>query len=372
MILDLFAGPGGWSVGAGHLGLSDIGIEKDAAACATRRAAGHLTIRADVATYPTAPFAGKVVGLIASPPCQDFSLAGKGAGLAGDRGQLVWQVLRWADALQPVWIACEQVPPVLELWQHMAYTMRGWGYRTWTGILNAADYGVPQTRRRAFLLARLDGPVVPPAPTHVQDASEGLFGTLAPWVTMAEALGWDGGSFVQRERSGDRAKEGFDPGVIPAQALTSKARSWVVKTGANSMKHSRTGSKAGDGGVVPYERPIDQPAPTLDSKVGSAWKIEPSQEWAFGRPATTVVGSFNPDVIAAPGYRTTVSRQNAEGSVRVTVAEASVLQSFPPDYPWQGSRTKQFEQIGNAVPPLLAAHVLSAVIGLRMTGRESA
>ena len=44
--------------------------------------------------------------------------------------------------------------------------------------------------------------------------------------------------------------------------------------------------------------------------------------------------SRKPEVIAAPGYRTTVSRQNAEGSVRVTVQEAGVLQSYPADFPW--------------------------------------
>ncbi|MCY0963541.1 DNA cytosine methyltransferase, partial [Streptomyces sp. H27-H5] len=73
-ILDLFAGPGGWSEGLRALGLRDIGIEIDASSCATRAAAGHTTIRADVAAYPTAPLHGKVTGLIASPPCQTFSL----------------------------------------------------------------------------------------------------------------------------------------------------------------------------------------------------------------------------------------------------------------------------------------------------------
>ena len=70
-ILDLFAGPGGWSEGLRALGLRDIGIEWDEAACATRKAAGHLTIRADVANYPTEPFIGKVTGLIAFRDC-DF------------------------------------------------------------------------------------------------------------------------------------------------------------------------------------------------------------------------------------------------------------------------------------------------------------
>jgi DNA (cytosine-5)-methyltransferase 1 len=67
-----------------------------------------------------------------------------------------------------------------------------------------------------------------------------------------------------------------------------------------------------------------------------------------------------------------VSRQNAEGSVRVTVQEAGILQSFPPDFPWQGSKTKQYLQCGNAVPPLLAEAVLRAVVGLEPSGSQTA
>jgi DNA (cytosine-5)-methyltransferase 1 len=52
-------------------------------------------------------------------------------------------------------------------------------------------------------------------------------------------------------------------------------------------------------------------------------------------------------------------------AIRISIRDALILQSFRPDYPVQGAKTKQFEQVGNAVPPLLAAHVLSAVTGHR-------
>ena len=67
MIVDLYAGPGGWDEGLRTLGITDVvGLEWDEAACLTRAAAGHRTIRTDVATCPTEPFVGKVRGLIAS------------------------------------------------------------------------------------------------------------------------------------------------------------------------------------------------------------------------------------------------------------------------------------------------------------------
>lgn len=167
---------------------------------------------------------------------------------------------------------------------------------------------------------------------------------------------------------------------------------WVVRTGTNSMKHSRRTED-----MVPYERDITEPAPTVDGKAGSAWKIvgnntvaggplaerssdEPAMtvgsradlwRWAEDRPATTIVGSFCPDVVAAPGYPVTGSRQNAEGSIKITEQDALVLQSFDPDYPLQGSRSKKFEQVGNAVPPLLAAHVVAALTGAQIAERAA-
>lgn len=94
--------------------------------------------------------------------------------------------------------------------------------------------------------------------------------------------------------------------------------------------------------------------------------------WVYERPGVSVVGSFSPDVAAAPGYRKAGDgpRQKAKGSVRITVEEAGVLQSFYRHYPWKGSRTKAFQQVGNAVCPRMAAHVIAAAIGCPTDGRR--
>ena len=157
---------------------------------------------------------------------------------------------------------------------------------------------------------------------------------------------------------GDRKTPGGNefPTDQPSWALTEKTRSWFIKKPYGEGMTERHGER--------QPTPIGGPAPTVTSKargweiVGLAADHEPPSWWWQNRPATTIVGSFSPDIVAPPGYRTTTSRQNAAGSVRITITDALILQSFPPDYPLQGSRTKQFEQVGNAVPPLLARAVL--------------
>ena len=75
-------------------------------------------------------------------------------------------------------------------------------------------------------------------------------------------------------------------------------------------------------------------------------------------------GSALARLLADAKPRQPMSAAERDGvGVRVTVQEAGVLQSFAADYPWQGTRTKQYEAVGNAIPPRVAAHVLAAVMG---------
>jgi DNA (cytosine-5)-methyltransferase 1 len=288
VIVELFAGPGGWGEGARRAGSRDriVGLEIDAAACATAEAAGHERIQADVRTYPITEFTG-ADGVIASPVCTTFAKPGNRAGLADPRGQLVWEAQRWALGLHPRWVAFEQVPEVLPIWQIIAAELRQAGYSVWTGLVNSADHGVPQDRRRAALIGRLDGQAKPPEPTHAADAAGDLFGSqLEQWETIATAL-------PHRE-------------------------DWSYRRTRGAGISARHG-----------ERP-DTPA---------------------SRPAPTITGKARSDTWVRDGQ-----------AERVTLEEAAVLQSFPVDYPWQGSRSSAFQQAGNAIPPLLAAAILRPLI----------
>jgi len=385
-VIDLFAGPGGWDLGARALGLDPVGLELDDAACATRRAAGLRTMQCDVAAVGFDSGwldGGRRYGLIASPPCQSFSAAGKGKGRAdieaiqhvalglaagedlsatlgahaGDpRSMLVVEPLRWVLALRPEWTCWEQVPPVLAFWEFCAPLLRTVGYDVWTGHLQAEAYGVPQTRRRAFLIASRTRPAVPPAPTHSRyyprDPGR-LDPGVMPWVSMAEALGWGMTERPSMTVCAGGTKTGgaeiFGNGARQGMRREMERGAWVLQ-GNNSVE-----------GVGRAQRDIEHPALTVGTR---------ADLWTFRRPATTV--NCDPRISKPGRHDPNISGSQQAGAIRVTAQEAAVLQSFPADHPWQGTKTKQFEQIGNAVPPLLAMHPLSAATGIAIPTREEA
>ncbi|MEU7166612.1 DNA cytosine methyltransferase [Streptomyces morookaense] len=390
MILDLFAGPGGWSHALTVLGAHDVGLEWDEWACKTRAAAGHTTIRTDVAQYPTWPFTGKTTGLIASPPCQAWSMAGMRLGLMDqplvhqavtdlaqgrdtrtrllgacrdERSLMAAEPMRYLYALnqagEPEWVAMEEVPDVLPLWRQYAAILRSWGFSVWTGILNAADYGVPQTRRRAILLASRTRTAEPPVPTHAKVAEpESLFGPgRARWVSMAQALGWGA---TDRPVPTVCAGGGPGGGPEPFPSGSRKALADARDRGTWKRHPCSTGQK-------PSARaPVASP-----SGARWAWSLRSNNQ-----ATATVRGLDEPAGTLFFGHRANECLWVADpvdgqihkdgpmpDPIRITAAEAGLLQTFPADYPWQGNKGQRFSQIGNAVPPRLAAHLLAPHLG---------
>ncbi|MFJ4972487.1 DNA cytosine methyltransferase [Streptomyces sp. NPDC088755] len=405
MIVDLFAGPGGWSTALHVLGARDVGLEWDQWACKTRAAAGQLTIRTDVAMYPTWPWVGRVRGLIASPPCQAWSMAGKRLGLrdqplvhqavsdlaAGrdtreklltscrdERSLLAAEPMRYLYALhqagEPEWFLAEEVPDVLPLWRQYAAILRTWGFSAWAGILNAADFGVPQTRRRAILIASRVRNAEPPPPTHARVAEpESLFGPgRARWVSMAQALGWGADDRpVPTVCAGGGPGGGPEPFPSGSRKTLTDARdrgAWVPRPGAVVLQSRREGSGWAERHGTRENRPATAPAPTFTAEAQRwSWSLrsnsqanattrrldEPAGTLFFGNRANECVWVGQP---AAAGQH---EEQPAPESIRITAQEAGVLQTFPAAYPWAGNKSQMFSQVGNAVPPLLAGHLLA-------------
>jgi DNA (cytosine-5)-methyltransferase 1 len=329
--LDLFAGCGGASLGLTRAGYQVLGVEFDAQAHATHEAAGMECILADV--RHARPDLAHYDHLHASPPCQTFSVAGKGTGrdsvaalaaavkdvlngaqpadldidVADERTLLTLEPARWIAALKPATISLEQVRGVLPIWEAYAEGLRDLGYSAWAELINAEQYGIPQNRIRAWLGARRDGiEAQPPTPTHSKyhnRTPDKLDPGVAKWVSMADALDWDDGLYL----TGLARPIGMDGGyVVTIDGVDRRGRDLTLSS---------------------------RPSKTLGCKVTPEWKVYKSGKDAACGP---LVG-------------------------RLTPAEALALQGFPTSWPLQGTRTAQFKQIGNAVPPHIARVVVEAL-----------
>ena len=212
--IELFAGGGGAAMGLHRAGFHTLArCEWDKDACATLRAAsdaGFLdaadVIEGDVRAVDWSPYVGEVDVLWASPPCQAWSSAGKRLGASDDRNGWPWT---WdvADAVRPTWLLAENVTGLLmhrgdcdgrgapedcpACYFHrriLPEAGRRFASVQWA-VLNSSSYGVPQHRRRVYLVCG-PRPIAWPVATHGDPArTRGLFGdALADWVSMRDAL----------------------------------------------------------------------------------------------------------------------------------------------------------------------------------------
>jgi DNA (cytosine-5)-methyltransferase 1 len=377
--IDLFAGCGGLSSGLRSAGLIPLAeVEVDAWACETLRAnfPDGKVIEADIRQIDDetiSSFAGVDV-IAGGPPCQGFSVAGSTQyGINDPRNELVFWFLHWVEILRPRVVLIENVPGMLSrsrdeqtLLDAIRHELEPIGYTVTAKILNAAEFGVPQSRRRAIIAAVLDGAPFPfPSATHgpsdLGDQTD-LFGELQQFTTVGEAL-TDLPSIDAGEGSDD-AQPYASEALSDYQARLRSDATGVFNHVA--MKHTRRlierfsiikpGQSLKDVPLTHGQR-TNLTGKTSDKPFKyNNYRLDPS------KPSLTIPASFQ-SLFLHP-----VKNRN------LTAREAARLMGFSDSFVFMGKRTtmswekhlSQYNQIGNAVcPPMAEALGAAAMSVLR-------
>ncbi|MFB9347798.1 DNA cytosine methyltransferase [Streptomyces heliomycini] len=257
--------------------------------------------------------------------------------LGDERTGLVLQPLWWViercrhPGLEPFEaVILEQVPAVMPVWEKYTEVLATLGYRTRTQLMFTEAFGVPQTRKRAVLMARLGETEIP----EVTETHERYRPRTVPTRTSAE-----------------KDTQLWGPEEVAVGATPKKA--WVSMETA--LKKARS--------IAPNLP--DRPAFTVVSNYGTGGDPGARGERDHDAPSATITGKVSRNRLVHKDTKEDLPEECA----RFTFPEAGVLQTFPVAYPWSGK--DQPQQIGNAVPPLLALHVLRHVLEPELSDEQA-
>lgn len=327
-VLDLFCGCGGLSLGfeeAGYNVLLGIDIWEDALKTYAYNHKHSKTLCADMSILHGEDVKD-IIGdnsvdvIIGGPPCQGFSIAGKRI-VNDDRNKLYKGFVRMVEYFKPKAFVMENVPNILSIGdgavrETIINDFKSLGYTVETKVLTASDYGVPQNRRRAVFVGLTKGNFDFDIPM------------VAEKVTTKEALSdlpeqsiEDGGKYSVESTSGYQKLMRINSIGVYNHEVTQHNEQTV-----------RIISMVPDGGN--YK---DLPKEFQETrKVHIAW---------------TRLNSKRPSITIDTGHR---HHFHYKWNRVPTVRESARIQSFPDDFIFLCSKTSQYKQVGNAVPPLMA------------------
>jgi DNA (cytosine-5)-methyltransferase 1 len=336
--LDLFAGAGGWSCGFEAAGYRHVRMyDHNPSACRTALANfGPLVECVDLGKHLEIDFPAVDV-VVGSPPCQGFSNEGK-KNPDDPRNSLVWSFLDIVERIRPrVWIF-ENVPGFQRSYggrwfRALTKRVNESEYHWTCGIVNAADYGVPQQRKRFILIAAKDFiPTLPPA-THADDGR--LFGE-APYVTF-----WDAISDLPEPILGDRI------GTFEYISIPSTSYQMLMRNGSDRI-FNHTAQKHS-------ERVLEKIRSVPVGGDMSSFMVD------FSENVTHYMGGYRRARKDRPSWTAYWTRGmtsiHPDQHRFLSPRECARIQSFPDRHQFFGTTIENYTQVCNAVPPLLAEAV---------------
>lgn len=312
---------------------------------------------------------GELSVMTGGPPCQGFSINAPDRFLEDPRNSLFKHYVRFLDEFKPQALVFENVPGMLSLadghiFERVTKELQKRGYHLSAMILFAGHYGVPQERWRLLILGSLEEPGPRhPEPTHYAVGRANFRGgrsmtfqlmpldrqRLLPMVTVADAL-----ADLPRLRMG----EGGEAVVYAAEAVSKYSR--ALRNGDKETYNHYAGMLAPQNVArLKHIRPggswRDIPRDLLPKGMKRARTSDHTRRYGRLRPdgmAGTIMTKCDPHW--GPVFLPDQDRA-------LTVREAARLQSFPDCYRFLGPRVSQYEQVGNAVPVLMAKAVAQAI-----------
>jgi DNA (cytosine-5)-methyltransferase 1 len=345
--VDLFAGGGGMSTGALWSGIKvAYAVELESNAAETYRINHPETVLIDrdvgKVTADDMPDLNRSEPLIVfgGPPCQGFSTSNqKTRNSENPSNWLFLEYIRLVEQLEPDWVVFENVRGLAETEKGaflaaIISSFEKLGYKTSCFVLNAVDYGVPQRRGRLFVLGSRHGKEVQPPPSSCRKP-----------ITVSEAI--DDLPELQNGASMDalpyRAPAHSDFAESMRGNLSSCGNHLVTRNAEHILKRYAYIPQGGNWESIPEEL-MGNYADRSRCHTGIYHRLKEDSP-------SIVVGNFRKNMLIHP-------RQNRGLSVR----EAARLQSFPDWYRFAGSIGFQQQQVGNAVPPLLAKAVFDLLL----------
>jgi len=396
-VIDLFAAPGGLSLGfemAGFEVLAGVDIDPKGMETYSYNFPKAKAIVRDIRRLESRELMkiaevseGQVDVIIGGPPCQGFSTIGrvKIASLVREgvwnhlknshprfiddpRNELYKEFMRVVRDLKPLFVVMENVPGMMsyrngEIVREIIEDFRNIGYRAEARVLNAADYGVPQVRKRIiFIATRIEkAPIRFPKPTHTDARSEtatllrylGGKGSedseaLKPYVTVWEAIGDLPDPVPGRPGLADFPLPYDKPPFSEYQKFMREYGGGPP----DGKVHNHVARQHNERDIMTFQI----------MKEGQWWKdLPPEIKKLYGYRDDIFHDKLKKLRRDAPSW-TITAHLYKDGYMyihpvqprTITVREAARLQSFPDRFIFRGSRTDQFKQVGNAVPPLMS------------------
>lgn len=286
--------------------------------------------------------------LVGGPPCQGFSVNNHQRGLHDERSSLYREYLRIVEGLKPNWVVLENVTGMTSAGGGAAVEaikrgLESLGYNVREKILRAEEYGVPQERRRlVFIGNRIGKKIQFPTQTHGEQ--------LLPFVNIRDAIG-DLPRLINGEELGTQNYRSEPTSNFQLEmrsgsnSVENHTAAKLSKVNLERLKHIPQGGSWRD---IPFE--------LLPEGMKRAKRSDHTKRYgrlSWDGLASTILTKCDPHWGAY---------FHPEQDRTLTVREAARLQSFPDWFVFQGSRTDQYTQVGNAVPPLLGKAIAKAIL----------